>query len=205
MPAEPFLAAALDVPDEAVGARVVVRPYERADAPALKAAVEESRDHLRPWMPWADTHQRIEETLDFCAGMKARWIRREAFSGGIFLRADGHLVGGAGLQSPNWEARGFEIGYWLRASATGHGYVREAAAALSRFAFEWLDAERVVIRCDANNARSAHVAESLGYTLEGRLRHDSRTPSGELRDTLVFALLRAEYDPTRPGWRELFD
>src|SRR5439155_26392661 len=118
-------------------------------------------------------------------------------------RADGQLLGGAGLHPRDWAARGFEIGYWLRPDATGQGYTREAAAALTRLGFDTLEAERVVIRCDAENTRSARVAESLGYALEGRLRHDARTPAGALRDTLLFSMIRAEYASQSPSWRSL--
>ena len=203
MAEEKLYPGALDVPDQVVAARVLVRPYERVDAPALRAAVEESREHLRPWMPWADTHQTIEETLDFCARNKAAWTAREQFGGGVFARADGRLLGGAGLHPRDWAARSFEIGYWLRPSATGRGYTREAAAALTRLAFGTLGAERVFIRCDAANTRSARVAEALGYTLEGRHRRDARTPSGALRDTLVFGLIREEYEALLPTWGHL--
>ena len=42
--------------DELRGERVVVRPYRSEDAPALHEAVAESRDHLRPWLLFADKH-----------------------------------------------------------------------------------------------------------------------------------------------------
>ena len=58
---------ALEVPDRLEGARVIVRPFERQDAAAINAAIHESREHLRPWMPWASGHQTVEETLNFVA------------------------------------------------------------------------------------------------------------------------------------------
>ena len=33
--------------------RLVIRCYQPQDAALLKAAIDESLDHLRPWMPWA--------------------------------------------------------------------------------------------------------------------------------------------------------
>jgi RimJ/RimL family protein N-acetyltransferase len=202
--AEPFHAGALDVPDRLVGARVVLRPFERADVPALREAIEESREHLRPWLLWADGHRTPEETFDFAATQKAEWISRAGFGCGVFLREDGGVLGGSGLHVRDWAARRFEIGYWLRVGATGHGYVREAVALLSRLAFERLGANRVVIRCDAKNRPSRRVAEACGYTLEGRHRRDGLAPGGGLRDTLVFAMLREEYEAALPGWRGFF-
>ena len=42
-----------------------------------------------------------------------------------------------------------EIGYWLRKSRWGSGYMIEATNAVSDFAMNMLKANRVEIRCDA--------------------------------------------------------
>ena len=41
--------------------RLLIRPLMLADAPAIYAAVNESREHLRPWLPFADQHQTVFE------------------------------------------------------------------------------------------------------------------------------------------------
>lgn len=111
----------------------------------------------------------------------------------LFRKEDGMYVGGSGLHRINWSVPSFEIGYWVRARLEGKGYVTEAVKGITSFAFDRLKAERVEIRCDALNERSAAVARRAGYTLEGQLRHDDWTTQGTLRDTLVFGILRAEY------------
>jgi RimJ/RimL family protein N-acetyltransferase len=70
----------------------------------------------------------------------------------------------------------------------------EAVNGLTALAFEKLGAERMEIRCDARNTRSAAVAQRAGYTLEAHLRRDSRAPDGTLRDSLIFARLREEWE-----------
>jgi RimJ/RimL family protein N-acetyltransferase len=182
--------------DELAGERVLVRPYRMEDAEALQEAVAESREHIRPWLPFADAHQTIEESRDFIARKTAEWILRETELGtAIFLRENGAYLGGLGLHIRSWEIRFFEIGYWLRATAEGHGYMREAVSLVIEFAARDLLASRLEIRCDARNTRSAGVAESLGFTREGILRNNLLTPTGETRTTLVFGLV-----PGDPAW-----
>lgn len=94
----------------------------------------------------------------------------------------------------------FEIGYWLRTSAWGRGYVSEAVQVLSRFAFEMLGANRVEIRCDPRNTRSAAVPTRLGFVQEALLRNDVRDGAGELRDILIFALTPDDYAAAKIGW-----
>jgi RimJ/RimL family protein N-acetyltransferase len=181
--------------DELAGERVVVRPYRVEDAEALWEAVAESREHIRPWLPFADAHQTVEETRDWITHTIAQWLLREGIGSGIFMREGGAYLGGLGLHVRDWELGYFEIGYWLRAGAEGHGYMREAVSLLVGFAARDLLASRLEIRCDARNSRSAAVAQGLGFTREGHLRNHLRAMDGEIRDTLVFGLI-----PGDPAW-----
>ena len=80
------------------------------------------------------------------------------------------------------------------------GKLNEAVQALSRFAFENLEAKRVEIRCDAGNARSRAVPERLGFKQEALLRNHCRDGAGELRDTLIFALTPDDYEQAKVRW-----
>src|SRR5262249_23649796 len=83
----------------------------------------------------------------------------------------------------------FEIGYWVRRTREGQGYVSEAVRGLARFALRTLGAQRVEIHCSHRNERSQRVAERCGFTLDARLRNQAREPDGTLRDTLVYSLV----------------
>jgi ribosomal-protein-serine acetyltransferase len=170
------------------GERVLVRPYAESDAAALQEAVAESREHLRPWLPFADEHQTVDESRAFIRRVTAKWLVREDMGVGLFDAKTGRYVGGSGLHPRDWDLRFFEIGYWVRQSAEGKGYVSEAVRLLADYAFASLAANRIMIRCDARNLRSAAVARRLGFIEEALLRNDSLALDGTLRSTLVFAL-----------------
>lgn len=189
------------LPDELRSARVVLRPYRPGDAEAMFAAIDESREHLRPWLPWVDRHATVEDTRDFCARAAARWLTREDLPVAVFDATDGRYLGGSGLHRFSFRDGTYEIGYWLRRSAEGRGYMRETVTLLTGFAFEGLAANRVEIRCDERNERSRRVAERLGFTLEGRLRNTVLDADGQPRNTLVFSLIPEEYAAVRDGWR----
>lgn len=190
-----------DLPAELLGDRVRVRPYRAGDGPALFEAIVESREHLRPWMPWADTHQQVDESEVFVRRMGAKWLGREDFCCGIWDRETDRYLGSSGLHPRDWDVPEFEVGYWIRRSAEGRGYVSETVRLLARLAFETLGANRLFLRCDALNARSAAVARRLGFVHEGTFRHDSRDPSGSLRDTHFFALVAGDYAKLRGEWQ----
>jgi RimJ/RimL family protein N-acetyltransferase len=196
MPDQPTYRTLIPLFDELRGARVLVRPCRVDDAEALQAAVAESREHVRPWLPFADAHQTVDETRDWILHKMADWLLRDDLGGmGIWEAATDRYLGGIGLHPRDWEIGYFEIGYWVRASAEGHGYIGEAARLVSEFAVRQLNATRLEIRCDARNARSAAVAERLGFVREAELRNNMRATNGSLRTTLVFGLT-----PADPAW-----
>ncbi len=187
----------LDLPDQIETERLIIRAPRPGDGPPLAEAVRDSQAHLQPWMPWA---QRVASPEEYEALVRegiARWTRREDFWMMLIRKADGRWIGGSGLHDPEWDVPRFEIGYWVRADEEGKGYISEAVRAITDFAFVTLRAERLEIRCDALNRRSRAVAERCGFTLEGRLRRDTRAPGGELRDTLVFGLIRPDWEARR--------
>ncbi len=170
------------------GERVTIRPYREEDAQALFEAVAESRDHIRPWLPFADAHQSVEESRDWIIHQQAKILLREDMNFALWDTTSGRFVGGSGLHPHNWKIGYFEIGYWLRVSATRHGYITETVEMLTDYLFTHLHANRVEIRCDAKNERSAAVPRRLGFVQEGLKRNDTQNPAGELRSTLIFAM-----------------
>jgi ribosomal-protein-serine acetyltransferase len=175
--------------EELRGERVLVRPYRVSDAQALFEAMNESRDHLRPWMPFADAHQTIDESRNWIIHQMALWLLRDDLVLSIWEQSTGRYLGGTGLHPHNWGIGYFEIGYWIRASAEGYGYVTEAIRLLTNYALDSLKANRLEIRCDELNLRSAAIPKRLGYMLEGRLHNDAITTDGRVRTTLVFSLI----------------
>lgn len=183
----------LDIPEELHGPRVLLRPVRPEDAQAVWEAKEESFEHLRAWLPWAERERSFEDSVAFIARARARWLLREDLTVGIFDRASGRFLGGSGLHRINWPLRLFEIGYWIRVSEQGKGYVTETVQVLTRFAFDMLRANRVEIRVDPLNVRSRRVPERLGFVLEGTLRRSGLSSSGEVTDRDIFALIPEDY------------
>ncbi len=196
VPSEP----AADFPEELCGPRVLLRPLELEDAAAVWTAVEESRAHLEPWLPWVETLRSIEDERADIARMQERAAVRTDWTVGIFDRVTGRYLGGSGLHRIRWDSRTFEIGYFIRASEEGKGYISESVRLLTRLAFDRLRANRVEIYIDPRNARSIRVPERLGFVLDGTLRRFRAGAEGRLEDRHLFALIRDDYH--RLPWRD---
>jgi RimJ/RimL family protein N-acetyltransferase len=177
----------LDFPDQFETERLIIRAPRPGDGAAGNEAIRESINELRPWMPWAQTVPEVEETEAVFRSGLARFVKREDLILTLWRKSDGVFVGGSGLHRIDWSVPCMEIGYWVRTSLSGQGYITEAVIGITQFAFKHLSAQRIEIRCDARNTRSAAVAERAGYRLEARFHHDARAVDGSLRDTLFYA------------------
>jgi len=180
-----------------------VRCYEPRDAPLVKDAIDSSLDHLRAFMPFVDDEpQAVEAKVALIKRFRAAFDGNEAFVYGIFDADEQVQLGGTGLH-PRVGPGGIEIGYWVRASVARQGIATEAAAVLTRVAFEVCEADRVEIRIDPANEASLGVPRKLGFPLEATLRRRLAGRSGEpLRDVALHTLFREDYDPaTAPPLR----
>lgn len=185
----------LDIPLELPSRRVTLRCYRAGDGRTLHAAAERNRRHLARFesgnlLLAADTEERGEI---LARDLHARWVSRDSFFAGAFLRECGTFVGQVYLGPVDWGIPEFEIGYVADCEHEGLGYVTEAVLAMLGLAFGSLEARRVSLRTDATNTRSQHVARRCGFTLEGHLRQAHRSPTGAVTDEAVYGLLRDEY------------
>ena len=125
----------LDFPDSFETERLIVRAPRAGDGQVVNDAVRESYENLKPWMPWAKTLQEVEQTEENVRRGAVRWILREDLWMLLFRKSDGLYVGGSGLHRIDWSVPSFEIGYWVRKSLEGQGYISEAVAGITNFGF----------------------------------------------------------------------
>ena len=179
------------IPDRIETERLVLRLPSVEDAEAVIDAIDESRAELTEWMAWAPYMRTVEDARNWARRVGDAWDDPEGVDLpiGIFLREGGRFLGGTGYHRAKWEIPSVDIGYWMRTSETGKGYVRETVNALTRVGFGRLGLRRMVITCAATNDPSRRVAEACGYQFEARLRNHDRLPDGSLRDTLVYSLI----------------
>ena len=150
-------------PESLSHGQVTLRRWRDGDAAALFAAVTESLEQLRPWMPWAEGYD-AESAMAYLGDCAAQWDSGTAYNYAIVVGET--IVGSAGLHRRIGEG-GLEIGYWVHSAWTGRGIATDAAAALTRAAMSLPGVTRVEIYHDAANAASGRIPAKLGYARLG--------------------------------------
>lgn len=107
------------------------------------------------------------------------------------------VVGDAIIKITEDEPLQGELTYVLHPDAQGKGYVSEAMQAFVAFAFDTLRLHRLTATIFADHIPSIRVAERLGMRREAHFRK-AVLREGEWIDDTIYALLREEWNATRP-------
>jgi RimJ/RimL family protein N-acetyltransferase len=183
--------------------RLLLRCFEPRDAPEIARATAANVSHLRPWLEWArDEPESFEAKLALARKFRAQFDLGRDFTWGLFDPEEKRLLGAVNLHPTDEEAVA-ELGYWLDAELTGRGFATEASAAVLHVAFEVHLFERVEIHCDADNQKSARVAERLGFALDATLRRRKARSRAERVDRMVWSRFADEHAATSPSARFL--
>jgi len=182
----------IDIPVPIYTKRLLLRPPMFGDGIQINGAIRESFDVLNIWSVWAKKMPTVEDSEEYARRANASWILREDLPLLIFDKNSGQFIGGTGFHNIKWNVPRFEIGYWVRSSCVGQGYVSEATRALSLFAFKQFGAKRIEIRCDADNISSRRVAERSGFCLEAIFQYHDIKNNGERSDTCLYAKYNCE-------------
>ena len=85
----------------------------------------------------------------------------------VILKDTYEMIGQAGLTiQPYKNTEVLEIGYLLKKNFWHYGYAKEAARGCKKYAFEYLNRDKVYSIIKADNLASIKVAESIGMSKE---------------------------------------
>ena len=178
------------------GREVWLRPPNSFDYGAWAELRARSREHLTPWEPKWTT----DELTRYSYRRRLRHYQRElredlGYAFFIFRRVDDELVGGITLSNVRrGVAQVASLGYWIGAPYVCRGYMTDAVAAVTSFAFQDLLLHRVEAACLPDNVASQKVLDRNGFVHEGLARRYLKI-NGEWQDHLLYACLADDQQP----------
>ena len=112
------------------------------------------------------TSTEVADAVRFLNRCEQVWSERTAFPWAITRQDHDHLLG---VVEARPTAHGIELGFVLRRSAWGNGYMTEAVEAVSDWALGQETDYRVWAYVDIRNVASQRVLEKVGMVKEGTL------------------------------------
>ena len=173
--------------------RLVIRCFQPSDARLVKQSIDESLEHLRPWMIWTKNEpETIEKKTERLRQFRGEFDLGIDYSFGIFNKEESVLIGSTGLHTRlNKNAR--EIGYWVNVNYLRQGIATEAVKALLKVGFEIESLDRIQISCDPNNLASKSIPKKLGFIHDDTLNNTKVDVHGNPRGDMIWTMHKEDY------------
>ena len=160
------------------------------DAEEIFAFVDRSRDYLRQWLGWVDHTKTVEDSRSFITYNLERFAKQEGLDTAIYFK--GQFVGKVAINTIHKSLNKCEIGYFLDEKFQGEGIMTRAVKGIIDIAFKEYKMQKVEIRAAVDNKKSRHIAERLGFTLEGTIRQ-SEWLYDHYVDHALYGLMKDEW------------
>ncbi|TDE56411.1 GNAT family N-acetyltransferase [Nonomuraea mesophila] len=144
---------------------LLLRPWERADAPAFLSAYQD--DEIKRW------HTRRPSTepqvLEWFDTYRQDWEREKGGHWAV-TRDGGEVLGRIALRGLDFDDGIADVAYWVLPAARGAGAASRALTALTTWAMDEIGFHRLELDHSTRNPASCRVATKSGYLLEGTKR-----------------------------------
>lgn len=167
-----------------------IRPLANEDLDAYFQLVENNRQRLEDFFAGTVSRTRTyEDTKRFVESMVDGIQERSYFPFVIIDASSQDLIGFIGLYNLDWAIPKAEMGFFVDKNYSGKGIATRALKVLCEHCFSEYGFRKLFLRVHRSNRASKIVAERCGFELEGEIRREYRTTSGEIVDLLYYGRL----------------
>ena len=187
------------------GDKVVLRPFNDGDLPAIRAALLDPEARILTGSVHDEAQAHAPESADEEELLRDWYGTRndqpDRLDLAVVDKATGKCVGEAVLNQwdPGNESCNFRI--LIGPKGRDRGLGTEATRLIVGYGFEHLGLHRISLEVYAFNPRARRAYEKVGFRAEGVSRESLRY-NGEWHDATLMSILAPEWDPeTRPATR----
>lgn len=167
--------------------RLLIKPIELNDLEDVFRYANDDSIDMMLFYP----HRTIEATTEFINIAVTEWNKEEPIDREYVVVDNGTIIGGINIEQCG--DREYELGWVIAKKYRGLGYATEAARALLDYAFNKLNATKVIAQCDNRNIASEKVMKKLGMTLIDDKGTREYPQTGVISGELLYAITKEEY------------
>jgi ribosomal-protein-serine acetyltransferase len=102
---------------------------------------------------------------------------------------DGSLIGFIDIKNIDWNIPKGELGCFIDEAYANKGISTKALKVFTDYCFATYGFKKLFLRTHETNHSAKKLAKSCGFEIEGRIRRDYKTTTGELVDLLYYGKL----------------
>lgn len=134
----------------------------------------------------------LEDTIEYCKVIEGRILRKEYYPY-LILDEKGSAIGFIDFKNIDWSLPKAELGTFIDLNYQGKGIITKSFEHLLDSIIKKHKFKKLFCRISPMNKRSIQLAERCGFELEGVLKKDYKTTSGELIDLCYYGRVLDEF------------
>ena len=166
-----------------------LRLLTSSDAEIFYKLIEHNRPRLDFFSGTVARTMTLSDTSDYLKEIMGKIEKKLYLPYFFFNKEDHSIVGFIDLKNIDWTIPKGELGYFVNEDHANQGIGTEMLNTFSEFCFRHYGLQKLFLRTHESNYPSRKIAERCGFEIEGILRRDYKTTSGELVDLVYYGKL----------------
>ena len=153
--------------------------------------IEKNRKRLESFFTGTVSRtQTLEETKVFVEENIEKANKRLYFPYLLIDKSDNNIIGFFDIKNIDWNIPKAELGCYIDEDYAGKGLTTLAFQKFIEICFNEYEFEKLFLRTHESNTAARKVAENCGFEIEGRIRKDYKTTSGEVVDLIYYGMIK---------------
>lgn len=145
--------------------------------------IEKNREVLNTYFAGTTSKtETLEDALSYALEIEERIKRKEYFPFLLIDKQTNELVGFIDVKNIEWSIPKAELGYFIDYGSSGKGITSKAVGVVIDYLSKEYQFKKLLCRAGSENIGSIKVAIKNGFELEGTIRRDYKTTTGEIVD-----------------------
>jgi RimJ/RimL family protein N-acetyltransferase len=167
-----------------------IRLLTTRDVDAYFQLVEKNRPRLEDFFTGTVSKTKtIEDTRNFVSDIVQHAKEGTYFPYIIVDNSNNRIIGFLDLKNIDWNIPKSELGCYIDEDYANKGITTKAFRLFCNFCFTEYKFKKLFLRTHHSNTSAKTVAEKCGFEIEGIIRRDYKTTSGEIIDLIYYGRL----------------
>ncbi|HLP56214.1 MAG TPA: GNAT family N-acetyltransferase [Fluviicola sp.] len=164
-----------------------IRLLTTDDLDAYFQLIENNRQRLEDFFTGTVSRTKtLEDTRQFLADIAQRIHEKSYFPYIIVDNSNQKIAGFVDLKNIDWNIPKSEMGLYIDRDYSNRGISTKAFKLFCDFCFDEYGFQKLFLRTHQRNKSARRVAEKCGFEVEGTIRRDYKTTSGEIVDLIYY-------------------